>query len=373
MARPSAIIIGCEGAELSPAERRLIARHNPLGLIVFRRNCLDPMALQRLTAEFRALVGRADAPVMIDQEGGRVQRIRPPAGPDMPAPRGYGQLHRRDPERALGLAFAHGRITGLVLAEFGINVNAAPVLDLAFDGASAVVGDRAFDGDPQRVAALGRAMTDGMASAGVAAVMKHMPGHGRATVDSHHGLPCIDIPTTALKHNDFKPFAALSDLSWGMTAHVLYPQIDPHLPATLSSTIIRTVIRGTIGFDGILTTDDLAMGALMGEPGERVAQCLDAGCDVALYCDPAIDRLASALEAARPLDDAAAARLAKWQAPHQPKYGTPAPSSPSPADGQRAAPTRWQSEFAAFTPPPPIVEGSGGDAPGSAATPVADR
>ncbi|WP_366656420.1 beta-N-acetylhexosaminidase [Fodinicurvata sp. EGI_FJ10296] len=354
MADPAAILIGCSGATFTAEERRLIARANPLGLILFRRNCADANSIRALTAEFRDLVGRCDAPVMIDQEGGRVQRLRPPEWPDLPAPGRYAELDRCDPQLAAAKIGAHGRIIGLMLAELGITVDAAPVLDLLFDGASSVVGDRAFGSDPHRVAVLGRAMADGLSSAGVAPVMKHLPGHGRAKLDSHHGLPRVDAPLDLLEASDFVPFAALADLSWGMTAHVVYADVDPDLPATLSPTVIQDIIRGKIGFDGLLTTDDLAMGALTGSPNERVARCLDAGCDIALYCDPSPRRLASALEAARPLSRDGLARLKRWQ-----------------MAASQARPGQWAHEYAEFA--PPAASAPDNAASTRADTPVADR
>jgi beta-N-acetylhexosaminidase len=265
------VILGISGPSLTASEQEMFARFPPRGVILFARNIEDPAQLARLMDSLRAALP-PDAVLMVDQEGGRVARLRAPHWPDLPA---AGTLRSEDE------AFAHGRALGAMSREAGFNVVAAPVLDLRHEGASEVVGDRAISGDPQIVAALGGRIAAGLLAEGVTPVMKHAPGHGRAKLDSHAALPRI---ADADLEADIFPFAQNRHLPWAMTAHIVYESIDPARPATLSRIVIRDVIRGKIGFAGILVSDDLAMGALTGTPAERALAALEAGCDIALYC-----------------------------------------------------------------------------------------
>ena len=264
-------ILGISGPALTPDERALLLEHRPRGVILFSRNIENPTQLAELNANLRAALPEG-AVLMVDQEGGRVARLKPPHWSALPP---AGSL--RTPEEA----FAHGRALGAMVREAGFTMTAAPVLDLRVPGASDVVGDRAITGDAATVAALGGEIARGIMAEGVTPVMKHIPGHGRALVDSHVSLPRVP----ELHEDDLLPFIRNKALPWAMTAHVVYEAIDPHHPATLSKIVISEIIRGRIGFTGTLVSDDLAMGALSGStPAERAVAALAAGCDVALYC-----------------------------------------------------------------------------------------
>ena len=314
-------ILGLSGPTLTDAEHGLIRDADPAGFCLFRRNVEDPVQLRALTDSLRALSGRGDLPILIDQDGGRVARLGPPQWPAFPAAARFASLYDKAPMSAIEAARANGHALALTLVEVGINVDAAPVLDLLHPGADAIVGDRSFGAEPMQVAALGRALLDGLAAGGVAGVIKHLPGHGRAAADSHHLLPVVDASAEELAA-DLAPFRALAGrAAMAMTAHILYPAWDPERPATLSPTIVADVIRGAIGFDGLLMTDDIAMGALSGSVAERGRAALAAGCDVVLHCsgEPADNEmLAGALG---PMGEAAAARLARAMAPRH--AGTP--------------------------------------------------
>jgi beta-N-acetylhexosaminidase len=267
------VIIGISGPALTRAEREMLRAHRPKGVILFGRNIQNKPQLSELTASLRDELP-ADAMIMVDQEGGRVARLRAPSWPDLPP---AAQL------RTAAAATAHGHLLGAMVRDAGFNLIAAPVLDLAFPSPSTVIGDRALSDDPETVALLGRAMAEAILSEGVTPIMKHLPGHGRAQVDSHFSLPRIDASEAELSA-DFYPFIANNRLPWAMTAHIVYTALDPDLPATLSRKVISQVIRGLIGFEGILVSDDLAMQALTGAPASRAVAALQAGCDVALYC-----------------------------------------------------------------------------------------
>lgn len=264
------VILGIEGHSLTVQERDLFLRHEPRGVILFARNIQDKPQLAMLTADLKAALPE-DAVLMVDQEGGRVARLRPPCWPALPA---AGRL--KTPEEA----FAQGQSLGRVVREAGFTCTAAPVLDLCIPGASDVVGDRAISGDAETVGRLGGEIARGILSEGILPVMKHLPGHGRASVDSHIALPHV----SDLTDDDLAPFIANNKLPWAMTAHVVYEQYDAVHPGTLSAVVIRDLIRGRIGFKGVLVSDDLAMGAISGLPAARVQRALQAGCDVALYC-----------------------------------------------------------------------------------------
>ncbi len=304
-----AAIVGLAGPALAPAEADLLRAAPAAGVILFARNIIDPSQLARLVADLRAVLPDA-AVLMLDQEGGRVARLRPPHWAAHPAAAAIGALHARDPAAGLRAAWLHGALIGAEAAAAGFDVVAAPVLDVRWPGASDVVGDRAFGCDPPAAAALGRALADGLLAAGVQPVAKHAPGHGQAAADSHLALPVVADFAAA----NLVPFRANRDLPWMMTAHVLYPALDPHRPATLSASIISKVVRGGIGFAGVLVSDDLAMGALSGPPAERARMALAAGCDLALYCpgDPA--GTAAVLGACPALTDRARDRMAAARA-----------------------------------------------------------
>jgi beta-N-acetylhexosaminidase len=308
---PRAIAFGCAGERLSPAERSFFAAADPLGFILLRRNCADPEQVRALIGELRECVGRDDAPVLIDQEGGRVARLQPPHWRRYPAAARLAALRDPDAEEAVRLG---ARLIAGDLAALGVTVDCAPVLDLPIAGADSVIGDRAYGNDPARVARLGRAMAEGLLAGGVLPVVKHIPGHGRARVDSHHALPVVEAAEDELADTDFAPFRALADMPWAMTAHIVFAVIDPSRPATLSPQVIERAIRGAIGFDGVLASDDIGMGALSGTIGERVRGALAAGCDLVLHCNGGLDEMAEAAEAAGPLSPAARTRLARGEA-----------------------------------------------------------
>ncbi len=284
-----AFVSGCAGSALTDDERAFLAEAQPWGLILFRRNVDNPEQVRRLTAEFREVTSRPDAPVLVDQEGGRVQRLRPPHWPTYPAAAAYAALADRDPAAALAAARLGGRLIADDLYAVGITIDCAPVLDLPVQGSSDVVGDRAFGRTVDRVATLARAFAQGLLDGGVLPVVKHLPGHGRAQVDSHHELPVVSVGLDVLKAADFAPFRRLADLPVGMSAHVIYAAVDEMRPATVSGAVVGDIIRGEIGFGGLLLTDDLSMQALSGEIGERAAAAFAAGCDIALHCNGVIE------------------------------------------------------------------------------------
>ena len=280
----NAAIYGFEGPALSNDERAFFRDIEPAGFILFRRNCENPEQLQRLTISLRELSGRDDLPILIDQEGGRVARMRPPEWPAFPAADRFAQLYRAAPSSAIEAARANARALGAMLRSVGINVNALPLLDVRQEGASDIIGDRALGSEPMQVAALGRAVLDGLASTGVVGIVKHIPGHGRALVDSHHELPIVTASAEELEI-DLEPFERLASAPMGMMAHVVYTAWDAERPASQSQVVIADVVRQRIGFDGFLMSDDSNMNALKGTPGERAAACVAAGCDVALPCN----------------------------------------------------------------------------------------
>lgn len=279
------MVLGCAGVALDDGERRFMADADPAGFILFTRNCGNPAQTRALIASLRESVGRPDAPVLIDQEGGRVVRLDPPHWRVPPAPALFGALAEIDESAGARAAWLNARLVAAELHALGITVNCVPVLDLRVAGASKVVGDRALGADPGLVACLGRAITDGLRAGGIVPAVKHLPGHGRATADSHAVLPQVDAPLDALRARDFVPFRSLNDMPVGLTAHVCYPALDPERPATLSAKVIGDAVRGDIGFDGLLVSDDLSMGALTGSVGARAAAALAAGCDLALHCN----------------------------------------------------------------------------------------
>jgi beta-N-acetylhexosaminidase len=305
---PCAVIFGCAGERLSAAEARFFAGADPLGFILFRRNCRAPDQVRGLVASLRDCVGRPDMPVLIDQEGGRVARLRPPHWRVYPAAAAIAALPDPLAEEAARLG---ARLIADDLAGLGIGVACLPVLDLPVVGADPVIGDRAYGSVPDRVVRLGRAVCEGLLEGGVLPVLKHIPGHGRARVDSHHAPPVVETGHDELSRTDFAPFRALAAMPWAMTAHIIYMAIDRTAPATLSAPVIGETIRGEIGFAGVLVSDDLSMRALGGPIGERARQALAAGCDVALHCNGDLAEMAEVAAAAPRLTTDGAARLAR--------------------------------------------------------------
>lgn len=279
-----AFICGCRGERLRPGERAFLREARPCGLILFKRNCRNPEQVRALVDSFRAAVGTDDAFVLVDQEGGRVQRLGPPEWRRYPPARAFGALYRRNPQTGLNAARACAELMGRDLAALGIDVDCAPVLDVPVPGADDIIGDRAYGDTPVKVSALGRAAAEGFLRAGVLPVIKHLPGHGRARVDSHKALPRIDASLDTLRLTDFAPFTALRDMPLGMTGHVVLTAVDPHRAVSVSPEAIRRIIRGEIGFDGLLMSDDIGMRALTGRAGRKAEAVLRAGCDVVLHC-----------------------------------------------------------------------------------------
>jgi beta-N-acetylhexosaminidase len=304
-----AFISGCAGLSLSQAEKRFFRDARPCGLILFKRNCDNAEQVSTLIREFHEAVGSKRPLVLIDQEGGRVQRLGPPNWRRYPNGRFFADLYAREPETGLEAARLGARLIARDLAALGITVNCAPVLDVPVPGAHDIIGDRAYGTTPEQVAALGRAVAQGYLEGGVLPVIKHIPGHGRARADSHHSLPVIETSLAELAETDFPPFRALADMPLGMTAHILIPEIDPALPASASPTIIARIIRGQIGFDGLLMCDDIGMGALTGRVTDRAMAVLDAGCDVVLHCSGKLAEMESVAEVTPELGGHAARRF----------------------------------------------------------------
>jgi beta-N-acetylhexosaminidase len=304
----SPAIYGLSGPRLTPGERAFFRDAAPAGFILFARNCIDRAQLRALTDDLRALAGRDDLPILIDQEGGRVTRLRPPEWPDLPGPDPFGRLYGRAPISGMEAMRLHALAIGLLLREVGVTVNCMPMLDLAHPGAHPIIATRALGHDPLQVAALGRAALDGMAEVGVVGVVKHMPGHGRASADSHSELPVVGESQAELEA-DLAPFRSLNRAPIGMTAHVVYQAWDAGRPATLSPVVIGEVIRGRIGFDGLLISDDIGMAALSGGLGERARAALAAGCDLILHCSGELSDIEAVAEEAGDISSAATERL----------------------------------------------------------------
>jgi beta-N-acetylhexosaminidase len=302
-----AFITGLAGPALSDDERRFLKEADPWGLIVFKRNVVDPDSLRRLIADCRDALGRS-APVLIDQEGGRVQRLGPPHWPSYPPGAAYGELYRRDRDSGLMAARLGARLIAADLAALGIDVDCLPLADVPVAGADRVIGDRAYGNEPAPVAAIAAAVAGGLADGGVLPVLKHIPGHGRATADSHLRLPQVDADRATLEGTDFAAFRPLADLPLGMTAHVVFRAIDAGAPATTSARIVQDVIRDSIGFKGALMSDDISMGALSGSLAERSRAAIAAGCDLVLHCNGNMTEMQAVAGAVPPLADAAARR-----------------------------------------------------------------
>ena len=286
-----AFITGISGPELTAAEREFIRVERPWGFILFKRNIETPAQVALLVGELRKEIGEPDAPVLIDQEGGRVQRLGPPHWPVYPPGAVFGTLY--DIDRALGLSAARlsARLIAADLIDLGVTVDCLPLADVPVAGADAVIGNRAYGTEPAKVAAIARAVTEGLEQGGILPVLKHIPGHGRATADTHFRLPVVDTSKSELERVDFAAFQPLADLPMAMTAHVVFSALDPAHPATTSATIIRQVIRGVIGFQGLLMSDDVSMNALAGSIAERTRAILAAGCDMVLHCNGKLDEM----------------------------------------------------------------------------------
>jgi beta-N-acetylhexosaminidase len=308
-----AAIYGLEGFALSADERDFFRDSEAAGFILFRRNCENQEQLLRLTDSLREIRGRDDVPILIDQEGGRVARMRPPEWPAFPAAEKFANLYRAAPSSAIEAVRSNARALALMLRSCGINVNALPLLDVRQEGATDIIGDRALGSEPMQVAALGRAVLDGMASAGVLGIIKHMPGHGRALVDSHKELPVVTASADELE-SDLEPFERLASAPMGMTAHVVYTAWDAKRPASLSPVVIRDIIRERIGFDGWLMSDDLGMEALQGDFASRASGVVAAGCDVALHCSGKMDEMVAVASAVPPMTPEGHERLTRAMA-----------------------------------------------------------
>ena len=307
------VIYGLAGQGLGDDERAFFRDSDPAGYILFRRNCGDRDQLRRLTDDLRSIHGRPDLPILIDQEGGRVARLQPPAWPEFPKAERFASLYRAAPMSAIEAVRANSQAIAILLREIGVNVDCLPLLDVRQPGATDIIGDRALGSEPMQVAALGRAVLDGLAAGGVVGVIKHMPGHGRATSDSHIELPIVDAGEEALAI-DLEPFISLRNAPMGMMAHVHYTAWDDERPASQSPVVIEAIIRGRIGFDTLLMSDDLGMQALKGDAAERASAVLAAGCDLALHCSGKMEEMVGIAAIADEIGDKASERLARAMA-----------------------------------------------------------
>ena len=303
-----AAIFGLSGLDLSAEVRDFFREAEPAGYILFGRNLADKAQVRALTDSLRTLHGRDDLPIMIDQEGGRVQRMKPPVWPAFPAGQRFADLYAISPISAMQAARLNAAALGVSLAEAGISIDCLPLLDVRQPGAHDVIGDRALGAEPMQVAALGRAVLDGLADAGVGGIVKHIPGHGRASVDSHKSLPVVDADVEELEQ-DIAPFRALAHAPMAMTAHIVFTAWDAERPATLSPIVIEDVIRGQIGFDGLLFSDDLDMEALDGSVPDRAEAAIKAGCDIALNCWAKMDDMQGIAQRLGPIGSDARRRL----------------------------------------------------------------
>jgi beta-N-acetylhexosaminidase len=304
----NASILGCSTLTLGKEERAFFRDVRPWGFILFKRNVESPDQVRRLVDDLRATVDREDAPVLIDQEGGRVQRLGPPHWPVYPPGRAYGQLAGNDPLLRREITRLGARLLAHDLRALGINVDCVPVLDVPDPSGHEVIGDRAYGTTPEEVGLLGRAAAEGLIAGGVLPVIKHIPGHGRAMADSHHDLPVVEATYEELDERDFPPFRVLSDMPMAMTAHVVYTAIDRKRPATTSKKAMRQVIRGALGFDGLVMSDDLSMKALKGDFTDRAKASLAAGCDVVLHCNGDMTEMKAVVAGTKALKGRAAER-----------------------------------------------------------------
>lgn len=291
MTESKAVIFGCSGLSLTDEERALFRGEKPWGYILFARNVSEPDQIRDLVADMRDSCGFPDAPVFIDQEGGRVQRLRPPIAAEYPPGATLGAVYQKDPEAGKRAAWLMSRLHAHDLLQLDITADCLPVLDVPVEGAHDVIGNRAYGTDPKTVSELGRAAAEGLLSGGVLPVIKHVPGHGRAFSDSHKELPVVDTDAEELRAHDFPPFKHLADMPMAMTAHVVYTAFDAQNPATTSETVVQGIIRGEIGFDGLLMSDDVSMHALAGTFADRTRALFAAGCDIALHCNGLMEEM----------------------------------------------------------------------------------
>ncbi|MCL7997587.1 beta-N-acetylhexosaminidase [Brucella sp. 21LCYQ03] len=291
MSECKAWIAGVAGTELTPDEIAFFRNEKPWGFILFARNVESLEQVADLTSQLRDVTDRPQMPVFIDQEGGRVQRLRPPLVPNYPAAAEIGAIYNRDHDAGLRAAWLHARLHAFDLLKVGVNADCLPVLDVPIEGAHDVIGARAYSKNPQEVALMGRAAAEGLLAGGVLPVIKHMPGHGRAFSDTHKELARVGVPLSELVAHDFVPFKALNDLPMAMTAHVIFDSLDPNNPSTLSPTVINTIIRDVIQFDGLIISDDISMKALSGDLGDIAEGITNAGCDIVLYCAGVMEEL----------------------------------------------------------------------------------
>ncbi|MDB5703215.1 MAG: beta-hexosaminidase [Sphingomonas bacterium] len=307
------VIFGLSGLTLTPDERSFFGAADPVGYILFKRNIADRAQVRALTDELRALSGRDDLPILIDQEGGRVARMGPPEWPAFPAGPAFDALYEIAPISAIEAARANAQAIALMLAEVGVTVDCLPLLDVSQPDTTDAISTRALGSEPMRVAAMGRAIIDGLRAGGVVGVVKHMPGHGRAKVDTHYHLPTVTASDEELEV-DLAPFRALSGAPMGMTSHIIFEAWDPQRPATLSPIVIEEVIRGRIGFDGLLMTDDIDMKALSGSAGDKAAGAIAAGCDLVLDCWGRMDEMEDIAARLSDISERSLARLERAMA-----------------------------------------------------------
>jgi len=309
MSESKAVIFGCQGLVLSAEEIAFFSAEKPWGFILFARNINEKSQIVDLVGQLRECVGRNDVPILIDQEGGRVQRLRPPLAPHYPSGAELGARYRRDKAKGLRAAWLLSRLHAFDLVPLGINVDCLPVLDVPTAEGHSVIGDRAYGADAETVSAMGAQAAAGLRAGGALPVIKHIPGHGRASADTHYELPTVDTPHGELSRTDFAPFKALNGEAMAMTAHVIYSAFDKTAPATTSAKVISQIIRGQIGFDGLLMSDDVSMKALSGDFGDRTRAIISAGCDVTLHCNGVMNEM-QAVAAASPILDGEAKRRA---------------------------------------------------------------
>lgn len=312
---PRAVIFGCESTMLSASEKTFFKNADPLGFILFARNCESPQQVKRLVDDLRQSIGRADAPVLIDQEGGRVQRLTPPHWRKAPAAKTLvDAVKAHAPGNLTEAVRLNARLLADELSQLGITVNCLPVLDIPQSGSHDVIGDRAFGSRPEETAVLGQAVCEGLLAGGVLPVMKHIPGHGRSMEDSHKALDVVKASREELDQSDFAPFRALVDVPWAMTAHLIYNVLDNKNPATHSHVVLNGLIRSEFKYDGILLSDDVSMNALSGTIGERASRAIEAGCDLALHCNGKMDEMLEITDNTAALSADAAIRVERGEA-----------------------------------------------------------
>jgi beta-N-acetylhexosaminidase len=325
--RPKPVLFGCAGTRLTFIERAIFKEADPFGFILFKRNCESPEQIRYLILELQQATGRAPVNVAIDQEGGRVARLQPPHWPKYPAARAFGLMYERDPDWGIEAIRLYARVAAHELAKLGFTINCAPVVDLFNPEGTPALGDRAFSAQPAIVAALARALAETFMANGILPVIKHLPGHGRMKTDPHHMLPIIDALRTELSSQDFIPFELLKDVPLGMNSHAVFTALDPERPASLSPVVNNDIIRGVLGFDGLLLSDDLAMKALKGTPGDLARRALEAGNDIVLHCNGEASEMEAITRVLQPMGDASWAR---WQ--HAQAMVTPANAAYQPGE-----------------------------------------